>query len=335
MIFEEKALRSKVFRPILIVIILASVASAVNPSAGSQPVPQFQATVHSNYIDVSMNIRVFQNLTDIVAGFSLPAANGTLTGNNSTNLASAIQTSIQNKTLGAQVNGLNLQFSSTGLRGGLSQWFNVSLQFRLSGVQTSKSGLQYVNMDWKSFSVPQNVTVGGVEVNNIGTAYLASVATSIANLERSSKTSIITYSNIVNYFRVTTGNLVSATERINLLNFTQLLPAVETWQESYDASTNSQTWTFYINQILGLMIQTTSTEPQSTPTADGVIYTIQATVSAPARSYAQGDTIVAVFNDTTETIMLAVIIVGLAVLISSLFMERRISRRIIRRKPKK
>jgi hypothetical protein len=330
------ALRSKVFCPILIFIVLVSLASAVHPSAASQPVPQFQATVHSNYVDVSMNIRVFQNLTDIESGFSLPASNGTLTGNDSTSLASAIQASIQNKTLGAQVSGLNLQLASTSLRGGLSQWFNVSLQFRVSGVQTSKAGLQYVNMDWKSFNVPQNVTVGGVEVNNIGTAYLASVATTISNLERSStRTSIITYSNIVNYFRVTTGNLVSATERINLLNFTQLLPAVETWQETYDPSTNSQTWTFYINQILGLMIQTTSTEPHATPTTDGVIYSIQAIVSAPARSYARGDTIVAVFNDTTETIMLAVIVVGLAVLISSLFIERRISRRVIRRKTKK
>lgn len=328
-------MRSKVFCPILIVV-LVSVASGVHPSAAFQPVPQFQATVHSNYVDVSMNIRVFQNLTDIESGFALPAANGTLSGNNSTNLISAIQASIQNKVSSAQVNGLSLQFASTGLRGGLSQWFNVSLQFRLSGVQTSKSGLQYVNMDWKSFSVQQNVTVGGVEVNNIGTAYLASVATTIANLERSStRTNIITYSNIVNYFRTTTGNLVRSTERINLLNFTQLLPAVDTWQESYDPSTNSQTWTFYLNQILGLMVQTTSTEPQATPTADGVMYTIQATVSAPARSYAQGDTIVAVVNDTAETIMLAVVVVGLGVLISSLFTERRISRRILRRKAKK
>jgi len=292
--------------------------------------------VYSNYVDVSMNIRVFQNLTDIESSFSLPSYNGTLTGSNSTSLASAVQTSIQNKTLGAQVNGLRLQFASTGLRGGLSQWFNVSLQFRLSGVQTSKSGLQYVNMDWKSFNVPQNVTLGGVEVNNIGTAYLASVAAKIADLERSStSTKLVTYSNIVNYFRVTTGNLVSATERVNLLNFTQLLPAVDTWQKGYDVSTNSQTWTFYINRILGLMIQTTSTEPQATPAADGVVYTIQAVVSAPARSYSQGDTIVAVFNDSSEAIMLAVMTAGLAGLILSIVMERRVSRRIVRRKGKK
>jgi len=292
--------------------------------------------VQSNYVDVSMNMRVFQNLTDLESGFSLPAYNGTLTGDNLTSFVSKVQSSIQSKASGAQISNLSLQLASSGLRYGVTQWFNVSLQFRLSGIQVSKEGMQYVNMDWKSFSLPQNVTVGGVEVNNIGTAYLASVASSIAQLERSStNTKLVTYRNIVNYFRVTTPNLVSATERINLLNFTQLLPSVDTWQESYDASMNSQTWTFSINQILGLMVQTTSTEPQAIPTTDGVIYTIQAVVSAPARSYAQGDTIVAVFNDNSETLMLAVIIAGVAVLFSSLVLERRVSKRSIRRKAKR
>jgi len=193
-----------------------------------------------------------------------------------------------------------------------------------------------VSMDWKSFDVPQNVTVGGVEVNNIGVAYLPGVAGKIASLERgASSGNLITYENIVNYFRVTPANLVSATNRVNLLNFTQLFPSVDSWQESYDYSPSSVTWSFGVNQILGLMITETPSEPQATPTTNGVIYTIQASVSAPSRSYVQGDAIVAVFNDNSELLMTTIIVVGVAVLAISLVLERRILNKTIKRKPKR
>jgi len=190
-------------------------------------------------------------------------------------------------------------------------------------------------MAWKSFNVPQNVTVGSVEVNNIGAVYLYSVANQIAQLERGAGTGgLVTYGNIVNFFRVSTADLASRTARINLFNFTQLLSPVDTWQQTYDFSSNAETWSFDLNQILGLMITITPKEPQATPSTNGVIYSIQAAVSAPARSWAQGDMINAVFNDNSENLMLGIIVSGLLVAATGFTIDRRLSKKSFRRKPR-
>src|SRR5579864_803624 len=321
----------------MLLIVTLSAGLVIHPAHASSPQNStFDATLLSDYVQVSLKLQVYQNLTQIESSFTLPSFNGILAGDNATNTASDFQTAIRSKAPAAVVSDLILQLASTSLQNTQYQWFNVSVQFRLSGIQTSQSGLQLVSMDWKSFDVPQNVTVGGVEVNNIGVAYLPGVAGKIASLERgASSGNLITYENIVNYFRVTPANLVSATNRVNLLNFTQLFPSVDSWQESYDYSPSSVTWSFGVNQILGLMITETPSEPQATPTTNGVIYTIQASVSAPSRSYVQGDAIVAVFNDNSELLMTTIIVVGVAVLAISLVLERRILNKTIKRKPKR
>ncbi|TMI48309.1 hypothetical protein E6H17_03895 [Candidatus Bathyarchaeota archaeon] len=325
----------RVFSTLFLVIVFSTLPTV--PLAHASPAPPvFDATVLSDSVLVTLNLQVSQNLTGLEPSFSLPSYNGTLTGANSTSLASLVQTAIDGKVPQATVKDLSLRLASTSLTGSAQfQWFNVSLQFRLTGVQTSQGGLEQVNMAWKSFNVPQNVTVGSVEVNNIGAVYLYSVANQIAQLERGAGTGgLVTYGNIVNFFRVSTADLASRTARINLFNFTQLLSPVDTWQQTYDFSSNAETWSFDLNQILGLMITITPKEPQATPSTNGVIYSIQAAVSAPARSWAQGDMINAVFNDNSENLMLGIIVSGLLVAATGFTIDRRLSKKSFRRKPR-
>lgn len=298
----------------------------------ASPSPVLEASLHPDYVQVSIGLHVYQNLTGLRSTFSFPYGNSALDGDNSTLLESYLQTSIQSKAPSATVTDLTLLLASTPVNNAtLSQWLNLSLQFRVGGVHTFQNGLDHFDMSWKSFNVPQNVTVGQFEANNIGQMYLYNAAVEIATIERSSTTSLITYGNIVNYFRVTTPNLASRTARINLLNFTQLLPSLDKWQQTYDYSSNSVTWSFDLNQILGLMITTTSNEPQATPTTNGAIYTIQAAVSAPVGSWAQGNTVNAVFNNNSEALMAFIIGTGITVLAVSLLVERRVLKRVKRK----
>lgn len=318
-------------------LVLVSSAVLLPPGVhAAGPVPVFDARVQSDNIRVSLNLHVSQNLTGLQSDFSFPAVNATLAGDNLTTVSSYLQAAIRDKAPEATVSDLSLQLATTPVESVTQhQWFNVSLQFQLSGVETLENGIAHVDMTWKSFNVPENVTVGQVEVNNIGLVYLYSAATAIARTERSITTNVITYGNIVNFFRVTTGNLPPTTAKINLLNFTQLFPSVDTWHQSYDYSTGSVTWSFKLNKILGVMITTTSNEPQATPTTNGAIYTIEAAVSAPARSWAQGNSINAVFNDNPETLMASTIVAGMAILVTSLIIERRVLKTSVRRKSKR
>jgi len=299
--------------------------------------PSFGADVLSDYVQVTTNINVLQNLTGLVSTFSLPAYNGTLVGNNSSNLVSAVQSAIDQKIPDAKVSDLTLRLSSTNVSSSIGlQWFNASLAFRLSGVESLENGIEHLNMAWKSFSIIQNVTLGSVEVNNIGQSYLETPAAQIAQIERSSGSSnLVTYQNIVNYFRITPANLVSATASVNLFNFTQLSSSLDRWAESYDSSSDRATWSLSPIQIFGIIVTITSKEPQATPTTNGVIFRIHASISAPARSWAQGDTLFVSFNDYSETIMLAVVTTGIVVLAVGFVLERRVMKKTFKRKLKR
>lgn len=299
--------------------------------------PSFGANVLPDYVQVSTNINVLQNLTGLVSTFSLPTYNGTIAGSNSSNVASAVQSAIDEKIPRAKVSNLDLRLSSTNvsITTGL-QWFNASLGFRLSGIGTLESGLEHLNMSWKSFSIAENVTLGSVEVNNIGQLYLTEPAKQLAQVESSSaSSSLVTYQNIVNYFRVTPANLVSATAKVSLFNFTQLFPPLAAWDESYDSSSNRATWSLSPIQTFGIIVTTTSKEPQATPTTNGVMFTIHASISAPARSWVQGDSLVVSFSDFPETIMVVVMITGLVIFGAAFVLERRIIKRTFKRKPKR
>ncbi|MBO0888726.1 hypothetical protein J2P12_06465, partial [Candidatus Bathyarchaeota archaeon] len=216
---------------ILLVLIILSVVPSIHQTNATDASPDLGAKLFPDFVQVSVNLHVFQNLTQLEPTFTFPQYNATLSGDNSTTMASDLQTAIRNQAPQATVTDLTLQLVSTSASNSAqSQWFNVSFQFHMGGVQTVQNGIQRVDLGWKSFNVPQNVSVGHVEINNIGQSYLYQPAIAIAALERSGSGSVVSYSNIVNYFRVTPPNLASRTVRINLLNFTQLLSPVDTWQ---------------------------------------------------------------------------------------------------------
>jgi len=292
--------------------------------------------INPEYVSVSVNFQIFQNLTQLESGFALPQFNGVLTGANSTDSVAAVQQAINAKSSQARVSGLSMMLSTTAWNANSNiQWFNTSLQFQVRGVQTVQNGVSAIDMSWKSFSVLQNVTLGGVEVNNIGSKYLSTVAATIAQGESTTGT-FITYTNTVNSFRTRASNMAILAQGISLLNFTRVQRTIDSWQETYDSSSGTVTWSFKPSVVPGIIVTESIAEQQPPTIVNYVLsYGLQASVSAPTRSSVRGNTITVVFGDNGPTLMGATILSIVALGTGSYVYERRALNRGFKKRPKR
>jgi hypothetical protein len=292
-------------------------------------------SISNGATSVSILLQASQNLTSQDRFFSLPQFNGQLVGQNASTISSIVQDSIRALSIHASVSNLRLALSSSPpTNGTVLQWFNVSLQFQVGGIQTPENGNERTDLSWKSFAIGSNVTIGGIEVNTIGSTYLRAPATYLQALETPSQ-GTFAFRNLINNRVVTAIGLPSAILRIQLLNFTRFLPQIDMWHQGYDFNSRSTTWSLAADPNLGLVVQQTSNEPHVTEKiTSGFFYVLKATISAPARSLARGDTILAFFQDTIETLMGTVIVAILALGAVTYLYERRTLKNRSSRKPK-
>jgi hypothetical protein len=235
-----------------------------------------------------------------------------------------VQAAIGAKDPSAKVANLALRAStSPWMTSSSIQWFNVSLSFDVRGVQTDTSGSSRVDMAWKSFAVPSNVTVGGYEVNNIGAGYLVGVASQLANASQGGPSSPVRFQFLVNGHPLLPRDFPSLVRNVETLNFSTINTPVSKWTLAYDSG-NLLSWSFK-GGLLGAEISVIINEPGvTTRTFYGLFYRMTSKVTAPVRSVANGDSITVVFSDAPETLM-AISILSVSVLgVVAFFSERRL-----------
>jgi hypothetical protein len=235
-----------------------------------------------------------------------------------------VQAAIGAKDPSAKVANLALRAStSPWMTSSSIQWFNVSLSFDVRGVQTDTSGSSRVDMAWKSFAVPSNVTVGGYEVNNIGAGYLVGVASQLANASQGGPSSPVRFQFLVNGHPLLPRDFPSLVRNVETLNFSTINTPVSKWTLAYDSG-NFLSWSLK-GGLLGAEIVTLVNEPGvTTRTFYGLFYRMTSKVTAPVRSVANGDSITVVFSDAPETLM-AISILSVSVLgVVAFFSERRL-----------
>ncbi|HEV2119748.1 MAG TPA: hypothetical protein VGS11_06570 [Candidatus Bathyarchaeia archaeon] len=313
-------------RTVIVGALLLLVLAAFSPPRvdASAPLASLSANVANGVVHASANLSIFQNITAYEASFTLPQFSGVLEGSNSTSLAAAVQQAIGAKDSSARVSNLVLQSRSSSWMNSTSiQWLNISLSFDLSGIQTDKSGNSQVDMAWKSFSVPSNVTVGGYEVNNIGTGYLVNVAGQLASASRGGLGSPIRFTFLVNGHPLLPRDFPILVKNVETLNFSTINTPISKWTFGYDPG-NLLSWSFR-GGLLGVEILTTINEPGGgSRVFYGLFYRLTSKVTAPARSVANGDLIIVVFSDTPETVM-GLVILSVSVLgVFSFISERRL-----------
>ena len=311
----------------VIVVVLLLLALAAYPSAkadASSPLASLSANVGNGVVHAFANLNIFQNLTAYEGSFALPQFSGVLQGSDSTVLAGMVQRAIGEKEPSAKVaNLVLLARTSPWVNSSSIQWFNVSLSFDLKGVQTDRSGTSQVDMAWKSFALASNVTVGGYEVNNIGAGYLVGVARQLANASLGGPSSPIRFTFLVNGHPLLPRDFPILVRNVEALNFSTINTPVSKWTLAYDTG-NLLSWSFR-GGLLGVEILTTINEPGGGSRAFyGLFYRLTSKITAPARSVANGDSIIVVFSDTPETLM-GIVILSVSVLgVVAFFSEKRL-----------
>ncbi len=289
------------------------------------------ASLSKDYASVSIDLRLSQNFSSLVP-FAFPEYTGLLQGQNASAASTALESALQRRSPEAHISGLILSLDSSAVASGTYlQSFNVSLRFQVKGIQSYQNNAERIDLAWKSFEAPSNITVGGVEVNRIGTVYMVPLATQVAST--TGNTTGFRYE--VDQRLTSYVFLARLVPRIQLLNFSRLMPAVSTWHEAYDFASRAATWSMSAGPGLGFLVTETVTEPREVATLHiGLFYTLQATISGPAKSIAQNDTVVAVFGDSVETTM--AVIIGSTVVVgsASFFYESRVLKKGTRRKLK-
>jgi hypothetical protein len=211
----------------------------------------------------------------------------------------------------------------------------MSVSFDVYGIHTQKLGGAQVDMSWKSFAVPSNVTIKGVEVNKIGESYLASVARQIvASTAVPSTLFRITYR--ADGRSATSSVFQSQARAVSTLDFSRANIPVSYWQSAYNFSSNSITWSNTIGLGLGMSAVKTFTElGETTRESYGLFYNLTVLVSAPGGSEANGDLISTPFGDILGSLMVITILSPIIIGSAAFIYEKRLPNRTDRKRSRR
>lgn len=313
---------------LLVASLLLLLAASTGPEVRAALQPSgFSVNIQPGTSQVSFTLSIFQNLTGIVRSFVLPQVHGVLVGYNSTTAAAALQSAVKVKSPSADLKNLRVEaFSTPWSNTTQSQWLNVSLSFGIEeGALSNSQGVQF-DAAWRSFEVQSGISLAGLELNNIGSAYLlptAEVLTGFSN----SKT--VTYTYHVNGLGVPLSSLPERVAPISVLNFSSLAVPLSEWTPTYNYTSNTVTFSLRSLPTYGLEVLQTVVEAQPEQIAYKLSYSFHGAIfTAPLRSTVNGDRIVVVFGDSQETLMASLIVSTSILAVGTTFYERQVLSRI-------
>jgi len=317
----------------LITVLLVTLAS-VSSLAWASSSAEYSVNVTGQAVSVSINLAIFQNLTAYESTFNLPQIHSVLAGTNSTSVAEGVQTALQAKSPGAHVNNLRLEVDSTAWSSSNSlQWFNISLTMTVSGVSVYKSGNAQVDLSWKSFAVPSDISLGGVEVNNIGEKILLKVAGDLA--AQSNTNPKISFIFFVNGREISPPQFPMIVGGLSTLNFSSLAAPISNWKETYDPLAQTSTWALSPARSWGMRFVLQSGQSSGVEKIDYELSTrTTGIIVAPTRLSVTGNTIVISVDSLPQTFMAAIILSISGVAVGATVYERRILKRPTRKRPK-
>jgi hypothetical protein len=245
-----------------------------------------------------------------------------------------IQSALQTKNPTANVKALRIEAVSTAWSNVTStQWLNISINLGVDGIAVNNNGVEQVDTSWRSFALPSNMTIGGLEVNNIGSAYLGEIARYISGL---ANTKLVVFTFHINSLAFSRQRFPAATGLVSILNFSSLATPLSNWAEAYNSTSNTVYWSSNKLPTLGVLVTETVNEVTPTKIVYELAYTFnKAVITAPLRSSVSGDKVTIIFGDTQATLMGVVVGSASAVAIGTTFYERRFLGRVTNKRARR
>ena len=319
---ETKVLRWQSYGIALILLTVLIGAGVRFAQAGSG---DYRVGVTADKVTVEVSTYMSQNLTAYDSSFSLPQAHFLLQGENATAIADSVQRELRLKSPEARVMDLTLEVSTSQWSNQTEiQWFNTTLTFSVASIQSTTGGVLRADMAWRSFKYPADITINGVEINNIGKAYLGDVAQDLA-AEQTSTTPAIINRYLADGRFTSSSRFPDIVATISTFNFTSLATPLTEWEVDNDPLA----YTMSLSRektLLGMAFIRVIQDPEQQATISyGLFYDLKAKIDTPGNSSVQNDAVLVRIDNSPETIMGALVAAVAAAASGTYLYERRLT----------
>jgi hypothetical protein len=292
----------------------------------SHPVWGYDDTIvfSKDHFHVTWNINSWQNLTALAGPLYPGNLSISLTGQDYAAFSSALQDALQKEVPSASISQLTAHIFSSGTNSFCTQyscpiqWLNATIGFDLAENPVRVAGSARYDMSWKTLRIENDLSVAGSPFNRLGERYLISGLLPYLNFPRSSTSQMAVQ---VDGVGVTAATYQAPTTNLVLLDFSGFPASLDTWNNTRNILTYSQTWTSPV--VSGFRVIAEQRLPEGS-----ILYffidKISAQVSAPLNALVKSDTL---FVDTTNGLWdkasLAIVLGILGTLFSATILERR------------
>jgi hypothetical protein len=293
---------------ICVLLVLVSSWSATTVHASS-----VDYTIHDEKVSVQLSLQVYENATII------PSLSQEFTGAAGQNLSSAIEKSLKAIAANVSVSSLSGELKSS------SDWINASISFDVNGVASRSGNLLDINCSWVRFKVTDDLGLGNVRYNLIGAKYVRPVFEQYVDFQKAPLNETVQSVAYQLGHQDTEGPIaVQSAGNMTLLDFSKLLPAIENWNNVYNVTKGSTTWSYDLAPAADLTMMVVPIE--GTPFTANAFYKYNATLSIDGLAQAKADTIVVDLSGGLEPVLMFVIVIvafAIAVVTSWSYRSRR------------
>jgi hypothetical protein len=270
-------------------------------------------------VTMSMNLQLITNMT------SLPQAQLQLPASNASQVIQPLQTAIQKLVPKAQVQQVSLNAKIGNLTSQMSI-LEENYTVTITGTNTNTGGIVNATLAFLSLTSSDSIRVGGLELNNVGTAYLLGPIQSYGT----------TSSKYRFYFdqSIYLNSIIpgQTTQTFSMLDFS-LVPKISQWTHQYRPLDSSSKWDYVstpYNLTIGLF------------TSEGLLfrpvityYRSSLELVAPPRAWAKGTSVYFNTSTTTDYVLPPLVVAVLATAIGTFVLDRRLTRQTRARKKKR
>jgi hypothetical protein len=270
-------------------------------------------------VTLSMNLQLLTNMT------SLPQAQLQLPVSNASQVIQPLQKAIQKLVPKAQVQQVSLKAKIGNLTSQLSI-LEENYTVAITGTNTNTGGLVNATLAFLSLNSSDAIRLGGVELNNVGAAYLLGPIQSYGTTSGRYR---FYFDQSIYLNSIIPGQ---TTQTFNMLDFSWV-PKISEWTHQYQPLDSSSKWDYVstpYNLTIGLL------------TPEGLLYHPVKTyyqcsleLVAPPRAWAKGTNVYFNTTTTTDYVLPLIVVVPLATAIGTFVLDRRLTRQTRTRKKKR
>ena len=316
-------MRSTPWHAICLFLLLMVGIGTVTPGLVALANADYLINVAQQGINIQISGEIRQGVPSGIANATtypfghFPLFEGHLSGENASFLNKLLADAIGARTAGAHVPSVSFYAVSN------ETLMSYSLNFTVDNISTERSGIERVDVAWRSFAFKDDFGLGTVSINKIFSTYLEQGVLAVAQQQLGGglQRELLLY---VNGRLFPRGQAYAVTNNLLLFNFSSLRVPLERWGASSGLGSSRllQSNTGYNVTF----VEKTTDQGEVSYVIGNAVYDLSVVMKTPAFSYASGNQVTFETGgvNSTYAVMLIVVFACLGVFVSTLVLDRRL-----------